>query len=716
MKKFLLFSLVAMLLPVAMTAQSLRTTTLTGVLQRAGVVQSFDNRHKAPAQIDLASNQMILGHYDTDEVSTDGLGLTGMPGVLPIAIELTPAELEVFRGGKIVAFRVGLAAITPVTRVFAAPVTGQGIGEFTEWSCNVGNQGWNVIPVDPPYEIADDENLGLFIGFDYQQTSSNYPISAVDAGVIYPSYMYLTSGGQTAWFDVGLQDFGNLSLQCIVESDHFPQYAIQLGRLTSEGKYFKSGDPVEYTVTMRNAGVATIDPEAVVLDVYLDGEKVGELNNAMSIGRNFININGSIPTEGLESGAHNITITTTTLNGEAIESPKTLNYEFFIYANSFPRQKHLIEQLTSNSCTYCPLGTSFLQVLSNLRDDIAWVGIHGNQSTKDPANTAQCDSIFSLVGAQGWPYGVFDRSTGWNDDVNIASGLGYYEENHVEYAGYLSQFLDYLSEMVPTFATIDINSEVNPLTREATISVTGEITPDFDTMMGEDAKLTVYITEDSVVYRQLNQGKWIPKYVHNGVLRLAVNTVKGMALNKDGETYKNDYSVMIPDAWNIEKLNVIAFISRPIMNGATGVYTDMYVNNTEKVPMTVLPVTAAPEITTEVTDSTVTITASGEGEVLLYVDGELVENPYTIERGLEDVTITVVATAQDGDKLMNTVTTKVVIPAKESDAVNELFAGKTVARVRYFNMMGQEMTSPNGATLVVTTYTDGTTTAAKVLK
>ena len=716
MKKFLLFSLVAMLLPVAMTAQSLRTTTLTGVLQRSGVVQSFDNRHKAPAHIELASNQMILGHYDTDEVSTDGLGLQSFPGVLPIATELTPDELEIFRGGKIVAFRVGLAAITPVTRVFVAPSTSNGLGEFTEWTCNVGSQGWNLIPVDPPYEISDDEDLGLFIGFDYKQTSSNYPISAVDAGKISPTFVYLTYQGQTGWFDVGLEDYGNLSLQCIVESDHFPEYAIQLGRLSGDGKYFKAGDPLEYTVTVKNAGVATIDPEALVLDVYLDGEKVEELKNATAVARSFVEIKSTIPTETLESGAHNITVTTVSLNGEAIETPKTLSFDFFIYANSFPRQKHLIEQLTSNSCTWCPLGTSFLQIVTSLRDDIAWVGVHGNQSSKDPANTAQCDSIFSLVGAQGWPYGVFDRSTGWEDDQHIASGLGYYEEYHSQVAEMLSSFLTHISEVVPTFATINIDSEVNPLTREATIAVTGDITPDFDIMMGEDAKLTVYITEDSVVYRQLNQGKWIPKYVHNGVLRLAVNSVKGMALNKDGETYENNYSFIIPDAWNIENLNVIAFISRPIMNGATGVYTDMYVNNAEKVAMTVLPVTAAPEITTEVTDSTVIITASGEGEVLLYVNGEPVENPYAIERGLEDVTITVVATAQDGDKLMNTVTTKVVIPAKENDAVNEILAGKTVARVRYFNMMGQEMTSASGATLVVTTYTDGTTSAVKVLK
>ena len=48
--------------------------------------------------------------------------------------------------------------------------------------------------------------------------------------------------------------------------------------------------------------------------------------------------------------------------------------------------------------------------------------------------------------------------------------------------------------------------------------------------------------------------------------------------------------------------------------------------------------------------------------------------------------------------------------------VNELNAGKTVANVRYFNMAGQEMAQPEGMTIQVTTYTDGTTSTAKVVK
>ena len=48
--------------------------------------------------------------------------------------------------------------------------------------------------------------------------------------------------------------------------------------------------------------------------------------------------------------------------------------------------------------------------------------------------------------------------------------------------------------------------------------------------------------------------------------------------------------------------------------------------------------------------------------------------------------------------------------------IDEMNAGKQVAGVRYFNMAGQEMQQAEGLTIMVTTYTDGTTSAVKVIK
>ena len=51
-----------------------------------------------------------------------------------------------------------------------------------------------------------------------------------------------------------------------------------------------------------------------------------------------------------------------------------------------------------------------------------------------------------------------------------------------------------------------------------------------------------------------------------------------------------------------------------------------------------------------------------------------------------------------------------------ASGVAEMNADKQVAGVRYFNLSGQEMQQPDGITIIVTTYTDGTVTAVKVMK
>lgn len=76
-------------------------------------------------------------------------------------------------------------------------------------------------------------------------------------------------------------------------------------------------------------------------------------------------------------------------------------------------------------------------------------------------------------------------------------------------------------------------------------------------------------------------------------------------------------------------------------------------------------ITEAPTISTEEGDETVTVTASGSGNVTLsIVGGEIVENPYTVEKTDQPQTITFMAVAKEEGKLISSATTlEVEIPA-----------------------------------------------------
>lgn len=579
MKKTLLLLLAMVVLPMTMGAQIMNAPQAKGLLHRSmsGLTYNNSGRLMAPAKADLAENQKIMGHYDTDDLTTDGLGITGLPGTIPIATILEPDELAMFLGGKIVKFRVGLAAATPVTRVFVAPVDERGtIGTMTEWTASVRSAGWNEITLDTPYQLDMDETTALMIGFDYAQTSSNYPISAVEVGEIYPSYIYY----QNSWQNVGLDSYGNLSLQCVVEKDDYPDYMLRVANLKANN-FVKMGQDLEYNFKAKNGGMKTIEAGAVNFEVKIDGVLVETITNAEALSSDFVDVAGAVTTEGLVSGSHELSVTPVSMNGETIENPTTLTTTFKIFTNVFPRQKHIVEQFTSTYCTWCPLGSAMLAKLTDMRDDVIKVGIHGNMNGTDPFKIAQCDTIMSYMGANSYPSAAFDRMVGWEDDATLVNGIGYYEEYSQQVAEQLSSFFDYVSEIAPSFATIKIKSDINKETREAQITVSGDITSDFDDMMGTDAKLTVYLTEDSLIARQLNQGTWVAKYEHEGVFRQALGSVFGVNLNKDGETYSNVFTYTIPEAWNMDKMNIIAFIGCPLTNGADGDYSDMYINNAE---------------------------------------------------------------------------------------------------------------------------------------
>ena len=581
MRKALVLLAAVMLLPLAMSAQLLNNGGLK--MQKSPyALKNFNTKMMVPARADLADNQMIMGHYDTDDVATseEGLGITSLTGTRRLGTILTPSELEAFRGGKIVKFRVGLANATTISTVFVAPVSSTGtVGTLKTWSCNASAAGWNEIELATPYDLNLDADQSLMIGFDYRQTNSNYPISAVEVGTIYTTYLYY----QNSWQDVGLSSYGNLSVQCVVENDNFPEYLISVADLYTPN-YTKLGEDIFVLFATRNSGVANNVPAgACTYDIYIDGELATSMTNTRDLTRTYDDYDISIPSEGLSSGKHNLKVVASKLNGEPIENPISVSCDFFLYVNSFDRQMHLIEEFTSNSCTYCPLGASMLNILLNMRDDIAMVAIHGNQSSVDPCNTTECDNLFSYMGAGGWPYAAFNRSTGWEDEKTIATGIGYNEPYHQMVAEALSDFLDYLAEQTPSFATVNINSTLDPDTRKAVITVDGDLTPDFDQMMGEDAKLSVFLTEDGLVYRQLNLGTWVSDYEHNHVYRQALGSVFGVGINKvDGNKYSNTFEITIPSSWNTDNMEIVAFISRPLANGATGVYTDMYVNQTNK--------------------------------------------------------------------------------------------------------------------------------------
>ena len=532
---------------------------------------------QVPVKMDLQPNQRLLGHYTTDSIALGGCW--GLPlfanRVMPIATDLTADELAVYQGGKIVAFRVGLSQEAPVTRVFVIPIYSDGsMGEVTEWPCSVSEAGWNIVELSEPYILNLPSDAGLRIGFDYKQLSaSSKPISAVKVGNIY-STLHFYNG---KWVSYGVNLKGNLSLQCIVEKDVFPDFVIRMRNLYS-GTNVKVGDPLPFSFETCKLGDVEVPAGECVWEVAIDGMVVSTVSNPETLTDEYVTVSGGAPTDGLSGGIHTLTVTVKTVNGEPVTDPISLSRTFKTFDFGFTRKMHLVEQFTSTGCTYCPNAIGMLKILCAMRSDVALVAIHENMNGPDPYRTAQCDTIAGYQNCTGYPEGSVDRTAGLSSANEVCAVLNYGSSTNQMQAGAqdVSSFMDYVDDLTPSWATVNINSTYDTDTRKAVVTITGDLVPNYEDFMGADSKLTVYITEDSLVAPQTSGGN---DFVHNNVFRMVLGpTVKGVALNKTGDSYMNEFDVDIPEEWDADQLHIVAFVSRPLGNALT----DIYVTNTNK--------------------------------------------------------------------------------------------------------------------------------------
>ncbi len=201
-----------------------------------------------------------------------------------------------------------------------------------------------------------------------------------------------------------------------------------------------------------------------------------------------------------------------------------------------------------------------------------------------------------------------------------------------------------------------------------------------------------------------------------------------VVLMLEGEVVANPYT--LPAATDVEQVLHFTATTVPGEHEVAGEAAELTVT----IPAAVtpeLPTCLAPNssyVITGTEEATVTIVNREDGatvNVQVYVNGVLDEDLSTTFTG-ETYSFTVTG---DATYEVHAIATKdgynnsadggvffTITEGEQPTGIDELVNGKQIAGVRYFNMAGQEMQEANGMTIVVTTYTDGTTSAVKVMK
>ena len=489
---------------------------------------------------------------------------------------------------------------------------------------------WNYVWFDEPYKIDTKNFDGLLPYYDF--TPSNM---SADAGYpIASSGTYAGTCGALAYGDVDGKhdqsswawqpiylgtDGSNLMIQLIIEKEdgNFIIHDLVMDKIAMS-PFVKNDTKTGVAFTCHNDGRDNITN--VKFGIEVDGEKMGTFTyNKDNVGDNFREITNAdysnIPVglpidKDWSIGEHEVTVYPVLVEGKEPAGDLTndkLTTKFKVYKDNFDRTKNLVEFYACQLSKYTYFADQVLAKTAKAReeDDLAIVSIHGESQQQNEDGTVETlEDVFTVPEANKLAYystpsdgsGAFNRYFYDNDvinyekalTVNMAAQDASDQENVV---GMLNTIINESATYYPSFSTVGIDSKLDDTTGKLTIKVMGKLINGYQKLIGDDARLTVYLTEDGVIGKQNSGGSIAkPRYTHNHVLRKIVTGTLGDALQTNGNSYENDYEIELDDAWKSKNMHIIAFVSRPMtekeVDGKTALASamnDLWVDNTNMV-------------------------------------------------------------------------------------------------------------------------------------
>lgn len=421
-----------------------------------------------------------------------------------------------------------------------------------------------------PFAIPAD--TPIYVGVYFTLTDSK------NVAIIVDSEPHLNNNGgwvgvrnntATSWrWENVADDFGFVTLGAIIQASEMPENSISV--LAVDGQpVAATGQEIPFQFLLINNGVNSVS--TLTLEYGLEGEEpvVQDMQleeplyfNQILIG-GIANFTSSVPTK-----KSNINFRIKAVDGmENTASDPSGSYTVTIVpAESDLSRNIVIEEFTSISCTWCPVGyTSMEMIHENFTDGtIIPVCIHINSPGRDPMTATSYNGVVNAFCTQGVPSSVVNRAYNvyplYDDLVDMATVL----------------------RTLPAVGAVEAEATIDPATRELTINTKTKFAFDY-TDGDENFILSFGITENDLgPYTQQNGysgadydviGGWqdLDKTVeltYNDVARQLDKFagIKGSvpAEITAGEEYEYTHTLSVLKAVkDLEKINVIVYLINP---------------------------------------------------------------------------------------------------------------------------------------------------------
>lgn len=232
---------------------------------------------------------------------------------------------------------------------------------------------------------------------------------------------------------------------------------------------------------------------------------------------------------------------------------------------------------TAINCVFCPTANRVAESLSDLygHDNVIVIGAHASTLAVPIKDKNQVDfrtetsnELYDkFAKGEGLPLGMVNQR---DIDGRKITNFGNWDGMVIE-ESYLEPEMD---------LTMELNHE------EGTQEVEINITADYFTSSNPDDNICIYVTEDSLISDQKDNGVIIENYVHDHVLRTSVTGTFGTQFTgttiTSGNSHSKSFNFTIPNEYRANKLRFVAFIQNKNTNYIKQVTAEYLYEKSEK--------------------------------------------------------------------------------------------------------------------------------------
>ncbi|MFI5172364.1 MAG: Omp28-related outer membrane protein, partial [Chitinophagales bacterium] len=228
------------------------------------------------------------------------------------------------------------------------------------------------------------------------------------------------------------------------------------------------------------------------------------------------------------------------------------NYDTYVEAAETPQDRIVvIEDFTGAACVNCPSAhEAIAEIISLYPENV--IAIADYNFTSDPLYldqnfwTQTAKSLGEYLGQTSWPASIIDRVDFENDNslVEVPNNLMSYTEEEL-------------------LKVTSCNIYCDPVYDNASRNLLLTVTIKYREEISTPNHISVFLVENGIIAAQSTQLGEVPDYVHNHVMRTMLTYYSGDALpeqNVAGRVYVFLYSFTIPENWNADNMQAVAFV------------------------------------------------------------------------------------------------------------------------------------------------------------